>query len=396
MTTPPESQTPDAFRDDQPRVSRRIMLQASACVAVGAALPTASRGATLEAHSVCSRIVSPDSLQPVEAIPSLTAALTRHALVALTERHMLQEWHDLATALLTNPALSSLLNDIVVEFGNAAYQPLCDRYILEGQLIPKHDLEQVWRQIGDPTWNSPVYEQFFRTVRAVNRDRPAARRIRVLLGQPPITMSQVIAHPNDRSLAARFAQPLDKHLAQLVEREVLARGRRALLVAGKGHLLRGLSTDNNHHEPNAATQIVQRTRATLYVIDNLILPPGKPQDTAAARAHTELTRQPPAVVATLSDTWLGKSSQQLANGWLNELADRATSHTAARYDQQADAILYLGAGETLTASQPDPTIYMTGSYPQQLRRTSTIAHAGDQLANGIRWATAKPNWFALL
>ena len=83
-------------------------------------------------------------------------------------------------AILATPDLTRALDAMVVEFGNSAYKAVCDRFILEGAPVPRADLVQIWRQIGDPTWNALVYEQFYRTIRAVNRTRPATRRIRIL------------------------------------------------------------------------------------------------------------------------------------------------------------------------------------------------------------------------
>jgi len=232
-------------------------------------------------------------------------------------------------------------------------------------------------------------------VRAVNRTRPADRRVRILLGQAPITMSDVVARPHDRAKAHALATPMDDHFATVVERDVLSRGRRALLIAGKGHLLRDLSTDRNGNTPNATTRIVRTTRAKPYVIDNLILPAGPPADRAVARATRELAHTPATVVAPLPGTWLGATDVIGGGGWINELADRALDPGAARYDRQADAILYLGPGETLTASQPDPAIYHWGSYPNEVRRAAALAGAGDQLALAIHWATSQPGYFNL-
>jgi hypothetical protein len=69
----------------------------------------------------------------------------------------------------------------------------------------------------------------------------------------------------------------------------------------------------------------------------------------------------------------------------------------AGYEQaaQADAVLYLGPGEILTASQPDPAISHYGAYPAQLRRLSAIAGMGDHVAVGLRFAQAGPSWFSL-
>jgi hypothetical protein len=336
-----------------------------------------------------------DALRPAEAVGSILDALRRWPLVAITERHLLQEWHDTINAVLWHPDLPRGLTDIVVEFGVATYQTMIDAFILEGAPVAKKDLVQVWRQIGDPEWNAPVYEQFFRTIRAINRRRPATRRIRILLGQQPIAMSQVLARPHDRTLPQQFLRPMDDHFAALVRREVLGRNRRALLIAGKGHLLRGLRQDPPGSGPNAASQLAAHANGALHVIDNLILPPGTPPDASALRIRNELSRATTAVVAPLAGTWLGTTARRLGNGWINELADRTSSRTSARYDHQADAVLYLGPGETLTISQPDPAIYQTGRYASDLQQATNLLGAGNLIAFGRRAANVGPTWFSL-
>jgi hypothetical protein len=112
------------------------------------------------------------ALVPQPAIPTLLGALQRFPLVGVAELHFLQEWHDVMHALLFHPALPSALTDIVVEFGNAQYQELADRFILDDQPVAKAALAQIWRFQG---WDAPVYEEFLRTVRAVNWMRPRDR-----------------------------------------------------------------------------------------------------------------------------------------------------------------------------------------------------------------------------
>jgi hypothetical protein len=87
-----------------------------------------------------------------------------------------------------------VVNDIVVEFGNALYQDTIDAFVLNGQPVADADLRPVWRnttQSPVQTWDAPVYEQFFRRVRAVNWTLPPSKRVRVLLGDPPLDWSKV-------------------------------------------------------------------------------------------------------------------------------------------------------------------------------------------------------------
>jgi hypothetical protein len=127
-----------------------------------------------------------------------------------------------------------------VEFGNARYQDTIDRFIA-GQPVADADLRAAWRnttQSPRQTWDAPVYEQFYRTVHAVNRARPAGRQIRVLLGDPPIDWAAV----TDGSGIGAFLAQRTAHAASVVEQQVLAKGHRALLCYGAAHLVHpGLS-----------------------------------------------------------------------------------------------------------------------------------------------------------
>jgi hypothetical protein len=85
--------------------------------------------------------------------------------------------------------------------------------------------------------------------------------------------------------------------------------------------------------------------------------------------------------------------------WINSGAYLAGTPQAVRYGAQADAVLYLGSGEALTASQADPSLYEWGSYPAELRRLSDIitqmfGEPTDLVAEGLRRARLGPSWFA--
>jgi hypothetical protein len=310
----------------------------------------------------------------------------------MAERHYVQEWHDVITALLFHPALPAHLTDIVVEAGCSAYQELADRFVVAGQPVARAVLAQIWRQVGDPWWDAPVYEQFLRTVRAVNWMRPPQRRIRVLLGSAPPTVTQVLAH-RDQLTAYNDTALWETYYADVVEREVMRKGRRALLVGGAGHTLRGLYAEGSSAHLNAVSQVAQRHPGQTFVVDTLILPPRPAHDPLVRRLQGQLAAGPRPSLAALAGTWLGELTQTRENEWVNWGAGRAVNAAAARYDRQADAILYLGSGELLTASRPDPAIYHWGAYPQQLRRLGVLER-DDVLAFGLRFAQAGPSWFA--
>src|SRR5205807_836164 len=81
-------------------------------------------------------------------------------------------------------------------------------------------------------WDAPVYERFFAVVRSVNQHRPQGRRLRVVLADPPIDWSMI----HDRAAWEQVTVTRDRRAADVVERETLARGHRALLIFGSGHV----------------------------------------------------------------------------------------------------------------------------------------------------------------
>jgi uncharacterized iron-regulated protein len=112
---------------------------------------------------------SPDEPKPTNAVEGLIAAFDSFPIVALGELHWCLNEHEFIAALIKHPAFASKVNDIVVEFGNAKYQSIMDRYIA-GETVARAKLRQVWRNTTQTSmpWDVPIYEKFFATVRAVN------------------------------------------------------------------------------------------------------------------------------------------------------------------------------------------------------------------------------------
>ena len=77
-------------------------------------------------------------------------------------------------------------------------------------------------------------EELIRAVRTVNASLSEARRLRVVAGDPPIDWDNITSGQDGR----RWIELRDSYPADLVRRQVLDRGRRALVVYGQGHLQR--------------------------------------------------------------------------------------------------------------------------------------------------------------
>src|SRR5262245_25411461 len=298
-----------------------------------------------------------------EAVASVLANFECAPLVALAEQHRRAELHAYLLALLEDPRFGRSVDDVVVEFGNALYQPLADRYFA-GEDVPAREVRRIWRDTGQwLVWDSPLYERFFERVRALNRTRPAEERVRVLLGDPPIDWTKVASAADYRRFAER-----DAFYAELVEREVLAKDRRALLVAGGMHFTRRGPLDASlpHSSPGVAELLQRRAPDALTVV--WTLPPS--QELAAqlgfeaAPAYLDLATSP-----------LGEQSYGLLvpKGLLVRVGGEWKPLGEVRWPPMravVDALLWLGPEEHIVL--PSPDIYREPEYQAELRRRAAI------------------------
>src|SRR5687768_15333549 len=78
---------------------------------------------------------------PQDPVQGITRLFDTHRIVMLGEMHECRQEYDLLRKLVAAPGFAQRVNDIVMEFGNARYQDVVDRYI-SGENVP---IEQVQR-----------------------------------------------------------------------------------------------------------------------------------------------------------------------------------------------------------------------------------------------------------
>lgn len=346
-------------RRNVPGLNRRGFLTASAAAAAGMGVA----GATACGAAVASTAAGSLSRSGGSFTEAVLTAFRTSRLVGLAESHALQEHHDLLQTLIGDPRLPGVVDDIVVEFGNALYQDTIDAFVLDGQPVDDADLRPVWRNTTQSpleTWDEPVYEQFFRRVRAVNWTLPPGKRIRVLLGDPPINWSTITS----RQQILSFVLRRDSHAASVVEQQVLAKGRRALLNFGAEHLY--------HQKQVSALTLVpiieQRTGVRTYVVADLIPLQGDPGGLGA-----KLVSYPRGTVIPAVGTWLGQFNAGYATpGEMSQNGQITNKLCGTPLDEILDAGLYLGQPADLTASGPNPAIYLDPAYWAVLQRRNAL------------------------
>jgi hypothetical protein len=164
-------------------VSKQSRRRLAAALALPAILAAGWVGAT-EARAQPS--AHPSSGSATSATTALLEAFRHHRIVGLGLAHGLRQEDDFVVRLLRHPRFAATVDSIVVEFGNARFQALADRYVAGGDVSPKA-LTPVWRDMVGAAPDGVADEapaRFFAAVRRLNQTLPANRRIRVALGDP--------------------------------------------------------------------------------------------------------------------------------------------------------------------------------------------------------------------
>ena len=239
----------------------------------------------------------------VPAADYLVDAFDRFPLVAFSEpRHGAGGTREFLTSLVRHPRFAGTVNDIVVEFGNARYQDIADRYVA-GEPVPRDQLKQIWENttVVSGVWSAPMYEGMLSEIRNLNESVPLSKRIRVVLGDPPIDWS-VVRGPADEDMN----DWRDAHFAWAVEEQVMKKGRRALIWIGGAHISRHVRFPNSlihlldQRFPNKTLVVlsIDRRDVNQEVADRL----GEWRSFFAA---------------PMSDTWLGRLDFGLVGGHLS-------------------------------------------------------------------------------
>ncbi|MEV6350353.1 hypothetical protein [Actinoplanes sp. NPDC051851] len=347
------------------RLTRRGLMVGAATVA-GAAFGSApAAGASAAGAASVGGRAGGDSHVVIETVnasggggtglaDAVVAAFRTRRVVAIGEVHGQQEHHDALQTLLFDPRLPAVVDDIVVEFGNALYQPTADRFV-SGTAVEDRDLRLIWRdttQSPVSTWDAPMYEQVYRTVRAVNWTLQAGERLRVLLGDPPIDWATVTREEVEGA-------DRDGHMAGVVRDQVIAKGRRALILCGSVHAM--------HAPPGAsgggAVQLIEeQTGHRPYVILD--------------GGHDRLAGHARRVVLPAEGSWLATTD----SGEFSYFPGIC----GIPFGDLADALLYLGRVEDQTQSLWNPAIYLDPEYWAELERRKTLTGAPFDLAARYR------------
>jgi hypothetical protein len=287
--------------------------------------------------------VAPRAVRPVDGILS---AFSAHNIVALSDGRFHGDGIALALrlSLVQDSRIASTVNDIVLEAGSSRFQEVIDRYVRGGLDLSDEALQQPWTESTQPQLVLNTLsgaDRLLREVRRVNAARPATQQLRVLLGDPPIDWESVHSQADHR----RWIEQRDRFAADLILREVVAKGRRALVIFGGGHLQRFNQQANYDMSSDLAQTVVslleKDRRTRLFVVRSEYDFPA---------LVTDVGRWPVPSFAALPGTTLGLTDEPPTG-----IAARASIDSTGNVrpvpraqwarlplEKQADAVIYYG------------------------------------------------------
>ena len=316
------------------------------CVAALAVVLLVSCAPAAEAQNAL-----PLRARPVDPITELIDAFRTRNIVTLTDPHGNVQVQAFLLSLVRDPRFPEAVNDIVIETASARYQDAIDRFV-RGDDVEWSVLRKAWEDHTVANNLGVHAAELIRVVRTVNASASDARKLRVIAGDPPIDWDNIT--PGD---GRRWIELRDSYPADLVRRQVLDRGRRALVVYGQGHLQRRqivANYDMSTWQAQTVVSLLERDHgARIFNIWTLL--------DRSVEMPDELKSWRVPGLATLRGTTLGERdfalySRGLGDGSRFSVKDGKLAAVPReewkmmRMEDQFDALLYLGPPASMTTA----------------------------------------------
>jgi len=311
----------------------------------------------------------------VNASDGIFAAFQDHPLVGLGEWHGLAQELDFYAALVRDPRFAKEVGNVVVETGDATQQAVVDRYV-NGEKVPYTELRKVWFDTVGwyPTVQFLGSINFYAAIRAVNQTLPPENRIKVWLGEPPIDWSQV----KTKADWLPFVDQRDSYPASLIEREIIGKGKKALVIYGIDHfgvypggvIPVGPPDLVARRPPNIRYRLDRSHPGALYVVFPYV---GFTTQICADRSEKDIKGiSSPALISHTRDSSLEEDILKSDCTPLAKIPEWTTDQFDVERPNYAglnsDAYLYLGPRNSLSWSPNVPDLYLDPDFRAEVDR----------------------------
>jgi hypothetical protein len=207
---------------------------------------------------------------------------------------------------------------------------------------------------------SAFYEQLFPLVRRINQRLSLSKRLRVVAAGPPVDWNDI---KNQADVTPFLGQSLDENYAAVMDKEVFAKQRKALMLFGNGHLVHGVEVPPAAAEfaiPQGTVARYERKHpGVTFVIDQFDIIPGlcnAPGSANSAGLKAKMEMWPvPSLVRTKGTALPG-----------------ATIALGGKVTVLIDAFLYLGPRD-LALAEPSPAdIFLDTEFMAELHRRASL------------------------
>jgi hypothetical protein len=221
----------------------------------------------------------------------------------------------------------------------------------------------------------------FEAVRAVNVSRPRERQLRVLLGDPPIDWDAVKT-PADHQ---KWLAMRDSYPAALIQVEVLAKRRRALVIYGQGHTARKQLASNYEMEDwREQTLVSNLERATSTKVFSVwhATELEKLQPDASSWPVPSLTLVRGTTLGALDFAVFAGGARLGSSARFNVRNDTIVPVPRDQWrtlpmEEQYDAVLHLSAAPSSAVPGLSPSICTSRTYQEHVRRLALGAPPGE-------------------
>jgi hypothetical protein len=294
-------------------------------------------------------------VKPEDPTTAILAAFEKYEVVGVDAAHGNKDLDDFILHLVRNSAFPDTVNDVAVECGNSLYQPILDRYIA-GEDVSLAEVRPVWRNTTQLMCSvSDFYEELFPLIRRINQKLQPSMRMRVLAGDPPVDWNRV-------KNKAEVMLDRDASIASVMQKEVLSKHRKALMLFGTFHLFH-----TNDLAPVGLESAVQRYEkyypgVTMVIADQLVFV-----------NSTDVSKYDSSEVEARMASWPVPSLVQNLDGtWLADV-------DKAYFSKMVDAYLYLGPSDLLLVEPRPAEIFSNKIYMAELKRRALVI--GDEMTS---------------
>lgn len=312
--------------------------------------------------------------KPKPAQEAVLDLFHEYEVVGMSVDHGEKDLDDFIFSLIRDPEFPNKVNDIAVECGNSLFQPILDRYIA-GEDVSLTEVRPVWRDTTQyqSCGLTSFYEDFYPLVRKINKNLPPEKKLRVLAGDSPIDWSKIKTREDMKQYGGGDR---NKSIASVMEKEVLSKHRKALMLFGTFHLFHGMG--------GTAVEIYEKEfpNVTYIIAEHNGFGRGVP---SAEKYNDELEKRlaswPVPSLVTIKGTWLADMDfayffTPILIGTPNGEVHAGFPAGISSISKAVDGFLYLGPGNLLLSERMPTSVYRDQDYVTELRRRDAIMSNG--------------------